>query len=81
MDPHTPPPADDHGPIDGPRTPRRPRTRRRRLRNAALSGGLVVLLAVGGGAAWATDRFLIEHVEIADVSAYEAEQATTASGT
>nr|WP_231555010.1 phosphodiester glycosidase family protein [Microbacterium sp. ZOR0019] len=38
-----------------------------------------MLLATGGTAAWAVDRFLIEHVEISDVSAYEAENSTTSS--
>lgn len=36
------------------------------------------MLAGGGGAVWAADRFLVEHVEIADVSAYEAENSTAA---
>jgi exopolysaccharide biosynthesis protein len=44
-----------------------------------IAGGLVVLLSAGGTAAWAVDRFLIEHVEISDVSAYEAENSTTSS--
>ncbi|MCM3695287.1 phosphodiester glycosidase family protein [Microbacterium oleivorans] len=48
---------------------------RRRLRTALIAGGLTVALAVGGATAWAADRFLIEHVEIADVSAYEAENS------
>lgn len=34
------------------------------------------VLAAGGTAAWAADRFLVEHVEIADVSAYEADNST-----
>ncbi|MEJ1155195.1 MULTISPECIES: phosphodiester glycosidase family protein [Microbacterium] len=57
---------------------RRPRRapRRTRLRNALIAGGLVVVLSVGGTVAWAADRFLIEHVEIADVSEYEAENST-----
>ncbi|WP_412932372.1 phosphodiester glycosidase family protein [Microbacterium jepli] len=38
-----------------------------------------MLLAAGGTAAWAADRFLIEHVEISDVSAYEAEHSPTAT--
>lgn len=56
------------------RSPRRPK--RRRLRNGLLAGGLVIVLAAGGTAAWAADRFLVEHVEIADVSTYEAENST-----
>ena len=55
-----------------PRRSRRPR--RRRIRTAILAGSLVVVLAAGGAAAWAADRYLIEHVEIADVESYEAQQ-------
>ncbi|MGZ0713155.1 phosphodiester glycosidase family protein (plasmid) [Coraliomargarita sp. W4R53] len=51
-------------------------TKRRPWRNGLIAGGLVVVLGVGGSAAWAADRFLFEHVEIADVSAYEAENST-----
>ncbi|MEV5041122.1 phosphodiester glycosidase family protein [Microbacterium sp. LMI1x-1-1.1] len=51
-------------------------TRPRRVRTALLSGGLALALAVGGATAWAADRFLIEHVEISDISAYEAENST-----
>ena len=47
-------------------------TKPRHLRTALIAGGLTVALAVGGATAWAADRFLIEHVEISDVSAYEA---------
>jgi len=39
-----------------------------------------VLLPLGGATAWALDRFVVEHVEIADVSAYEASQGLDASG-
>ncbi len=53
--------------------------KRRRIRNGMIAGGLAVLLSAGGTAAWAVDRFLIEHVEISDVSAYEAENSTTSS--
>lgn len=38
-----------------------------------------MLLAAGGGTAWAVDRFLVEHVEIADASAYEAAHTATDS--
>ncbi|MET0432544.1 MAG: phosphodiester glycosidase family protein [Cellulomonas sp.] len=51
--------------------------RRRRLRRSLLVSTLVLLLAVGGGSAWALDRFVIDHVEIADVQAYEAAQNGT----
>ncbi|WP_091709511.1 phosphodiester glycosidase family protein [Microbacterium sp. cf046] len=57
------------------------RRKRRRLRNGIIAGSLVVILAAGGTAAWAADRFLIEHVEIADVSEYEAENSTVATDT
>jgi len=66
-------------PSDGPRRPKRPVARR-----AFLAGGLAVALTVGGSAAWAANRFLIPHVEITDVAAYEAAHATasaTASAT
>lgn len=51
--------------------------RPRRLRTILLTSTLAVALSGGGAAVWAADRFLVEHVEIEDVSAYEAEQATT----
>lgn len=41
---------------------------------------LVTALTLGGGAAWALDRFVIEHVEISDVSAYEAQQSGSTGG-
>ena len=39
--------------------------------------GTLTVGALGGTAAWAADRYLVEHVQIADVSAYEAEHAVT----
>ncbi|GAA2224426.1 phosphodiester glycosidase family protein [Promicromonospora sukumoe] len=51
--------------------------RRRRRIALAITAGL--LLPTVGGVAWAADRYLVEHVEIADVSAYEAEQGVTSS--
>ena len=50
---------------------------RRRLRNTVIASGLVVALSGGAGAVWAADRFLVEHVEIADVSEYEAQNSST----
>lgn len=52
-------------------------TRRKggRARRAVLAGTLALTLSAGGAAAWALDRFVIQHVEIADVSAYEASQS------
>ncbi|WP_395245612.1 phosphodiester glycosidase family protein [Agromyces sp. MMS24-K17] len=65
-----------------PRTPRRPRTprspRQRRLRLTIGASALTIGLVAAGGTAWALDRFVIPHVEISDVSAYEAEQAEQA---
>ena len=52
---------------------RRPVTRR-----ALLGGGRGALLAVGGGTAWALDRFVIEHVEVTNASALEASNVTAA---
>lgn len=37
-----------------------------------IAASLTVVLSLGGATAWALDRFVIEHVEIADVAAYEA---------
>lgn len=55
------------------------RTRKRRiLRRVLAVVGVLVLIAAGGGA-WALNRYVIDHVEIADVEAYEAEVLATAS--
>ena len=50
--------------------------RPRRRRTVIVSATLAAVLAAGGGAAWAADRFLVQHVSISDVSAYEAENST-----
>lgn len=47
-------------------------------RRALLGGGLGALVAVGGGTAWALDRFVIEHVEVSNASALEASNVTAA---
>jgi exopolysaccharide biosynthesis protein len=53
-----------------------------RVRRAVIAGALALTLSAGGAAAWALDRFVVQHVEIADVSAYEASQsAQTATDT
>ncbi|MBD3942530.1 phosphodiester glycosidase family protein [Microbacterium sp. NEAU-LLC] len=52
------------------------RRTKRRTRNLLIASGLVVALSAGGGAVWAAERFLVEHVEIADVSEYEAQNST-----
>ncbi|MDQ0736124.1 phosphodiester glycosidase family protein [Arthrobacter agilis] len=53
--------------------PRRPG----RLRTTVLASSLALTLAAGGTTAWALDRFVIDRVEISDVSAYEAAQAAS----
>jgi exopolysaccharide biosynthesis protein len=40
-----------------------------------------IVLAAGGGTAWALDRFVVDHVEIADVDAYEAAHSGATSST
>ena len=55
--------------------------KKRRFRRAVIAGVLTVTLTAGGGTAWALDRFVIEHVEISDVAAYESSQAGTAAAT
>ncbi len=49
---------------------------RKKTRNLIIGSTLVVALSLGGGAAWALDRFVIQHVEVTDVAAYEAENST-----
>ncbi|MFT4214701.1 MAG: phosphodiester glycosidase family protein [Microbacterium sp.] len=49
---------------------------KKKLKRGLIAGGIVVVLTVGGGTAWALDRFVVPHVEVADVSAYEAEHST-----
>ncbi len=55
-------------------TPSPPAPRPRRLRRAVLATVLALALTLGGTTAWALNRYVIEHVEIADVDAYEAAQ-------
>ncbi|HYP73496.1 MAG TPA: phosphodiester glycosidase family protein [Microbacterium sp.] len=50
---------------------------KKRLRNGLIAGGLVIGLTATGGGAWALDRFVIPHVAIDDVAAYEAAQSAT----
>lgn len=61
-------------------TPSRPK---RRVRRAVIATLAALGLTVGGATAWALDRYVIEHVEIADVAAYESEQTagTTSEST
>ena len=75
-----PPPPTLPGP---PTDQKAPRPKRRRTKRVVLSAVAVVVLAAGGGSYWALDRFVIDHVEITDVRAYEASVssgATTSTG-
>jgi exopolysaccharide biosynthesis protein len=60
------------------RTPGDRRRRPRLLRRVVVIPALVVTLTLGGATAWALDRYVIEHVEISDVDAYEAAQSGAA---
>ena len=46
-------------------------------RRLVLGGALAMLLSASGATAWALDRFVVEHVEIDDVTAYESNQMAT----
>ncbi|MGY2066281.1 phosphodiester glycosidase family protein [Blastococcus sp. SYSU DS0619] len=52
------------------------RPRSHRIRRAVIAGATALTVAAGAGSAWALDRFVIDHVEISDVDAYEAAQST-----
>ena len=52
-----------------------------RARQAILAGAVALTLSAGGATAWALDRFVVQHVEIADVSAFEASQTGTSTST
>jgi exopolysaccharide biosynthesis protein len=52
---------------------------KRRVRRIVISSVAAVAVAAGGTSAWALDRFVVDHVEISDVAAYEAAQAGTDS--
>ena len=58
---------------------RTPRPRHRTRRTFLLGGAAVLGLTVTGTSAWALNRFVIDHTEITDVAAYEAENADAAS--
>lgn len=57
----------------------RPARPRRRVRRAVLATALALALTLGGTTAWALNRYVVSHVEIADVDAYEAAQAGTST--
>lgn len=56
-----------------------PKSGRKISRRNVLIGGLGTLALAGGGAGWAYNRYLAEHTEIADVSAYEASQVSNST--
>jgi exopolysaccharide biosynthesis protein len=56
-----------------------PPPKRRRVKRIVLAAVAVVVLAAGGGAYWALDRFVIDHVQISDVRAYEASVSSSAT--
>lgn len=47
-------------------------SRKSRIRRAIVGSTLALALVGGGGAYWALDRYVIDHVQISDVDAYEA---------
>lgn len=49
----------------------------KKVRRAIIGSSLAVSLAVAGVGGWALDRFVIDHVQIASASEYEAEQGST----
>jgi exopolysaccharide biosynthesis protein len=51
----------------------------KRLKQGLIAGGLVVVLTAAGGTAWALQRFVIPHVVVEDVAAYEAAQSGATS--
>ena len=56
-------------------------TTRRRIRRIVIASVLAITLVAGGTSAWALNRFVIDHVEISDVTAYEASVAAAAGST
>lgn len=72
-DPVGPQPAQQEA---GPGSRKADRVRVRR-RGIILAASLAVLLGTTGTAAWAADRYLAPHVEVADVSEYEAQQSAS----
>lgn len=53
--------------------------RRRFLRRTFLGGAVAATLSAGGATAWALDRFVVDHVEVADVSALESSYTAAAT--
>jgi exopolysaccharide biosynthesis protein len=65
----------------GPPGPARKPGKARPTRRAVLAGALALTLSAGGATAWALDRFVVQHVEISDVSAYETAQGASSEAT
>ncbi|WP_062213833.1 phosphodiester glycosidase family protein [Demequina oxidasica] len=64
--------------------PVRAGARRRRIRRIVVGAVLTLLVILGSATLWALNRYVFEHVEVSDVSSYEAslagvDEATTAS--
>lgn len=57
-------------------TPAPLKARSRRLTRTLIATGASLALVLGGGAAWAADRFLVPKVEISDVASYEASHSS-----
>ncbi|UDY24047.1 phosphodiester glycosidase family protein [Nocardioides sp. Kera G14] len=51
--------------------------RRAVSRRAFLVGGAAVALSAGSASAWALDRYVVDHVDVSDTSAYEAASGST----
>lgn len=59
----------------------KPAQKRPGRRRAIIAASIITAtVVVGGTTAWALDRFVIEHVAIADVAQYEAENSEAATG-
>lgn len=69
--------ATDAGPGNPPQPPG---TKGRPTRRVVLGGALAMLVSAGGATAWALDRFVVQHVEIDDVTSYESSQASSTAG-
>lgn len=67
------PPQND---IDTDPSPTAPLTKKP-TRRIVLGSALAVVLSAGGATAWALDRFVVKHVEITDVTAYESSHSST----
>ena len=74
--PESPQPGQDH---DSGRRDRSSTSRKHPRRRFLLGGAAVLGLAATGTSAWALNRFVIDHTEITDVEAYEAQNAAGAS--